>query len=345
MKAGGVTPTVLQQLVFNLLAQLGVFYEHGADVLLALAQALAPEGEPGAALLDDLVLYAQVDELALAAHAGAVEDIHQGLAEGRRHLVLDHLDARAVAVGLFLIFKALDAANVYADTGVELERVAAGGRFRAAVAGHAYLHADLVDEHHHRAGLVDGAGELAQGVAHKPGLAAHLGLAHLALKFGLGNKRGDGVDDHEVHRVGAHQQVGDFKGLLAEVRLGNKQFLGLNAQAAGIGHVERVFGVDEGRRAAALLALGHQVQGQGRLAGGLRPVDFGDAALGDAAHAKGDVETDGAGGNHRDGDQGGAVVHAHDGPFAELALDGGQRCGERLLAKFFRAGDGLFGHG
>ncbi len=98
------------------------------------------------------------------------------------------------------------------------------------------------------AGLVDGAGQLAERVGHQAGVPADLRFAHRAFEFGLGDKGGHGVDDHEVHRAGTDQHVGDFKGLLSVVGLRDEQFVGFDAKAPGIGHVKRVLGVDEGRR-------------------------------------------------------------------------------------------------
>src|ERR1700686_4109068 len=60
-------------------------------------QPLAPEVEPGAALLDHAPLGPQIDELVEARAAAAVEDVELGLPEGRRELVLDHLHPRPVA--------------------------------------------------------------------------------------------------------------------------------------------------------------------------------------------------------------------------------------------------------
>ena len=62
---------------------------------------------------------------------------------------------------------------------------------------------------------MDGAGQLAERVGHQAGVPADLRFAHRAFEFGLGDKGGHGVDDHEVHRAGTDQHVGDFKGLLA----------------------------------------------------------------------------------------------------------------------------------
>ena len=76
------------------------------DVLAALAEALAVVGEPGAALLDDPVLDAEVEQVAFARDALAVHDVELGLAERRRHLVLDDLDARAAADDLIAVLDA-----------------------------------------------------------------------------------------------------------------------------------------------------------------------------------------------------------------------------------------------
>jgi hypothetical protein len=65
------------------------------------------------------------------------------------------------------------------------------------------------------AGLVEVAGELAQRLAHQPGLQADVAVAHLALDLGPGHERGHRVDDDDVERAGADQHVGDLERLLA----------------------------------------------------------------------------------------------------------------------------------
>ena len=96
--------------------------------------------------------------------------------------------------------------------------------------------------------LGDGAGELAQRLAHEPGLHAHVGVAHLALELGLGDQGGHRVDDHHVDGAGADQRLDDLEGLLAGVRLGDEQIVGADAELAGVADVEGVLGVDEGAR-------------------------------------------------------------------------------------------------
>jgi len=51
-----------------------------------------------------------------------------------------------------------------------------------------------------------------------------------------------------------------------------------------------MLGIDEGADAAALLGLGNGLQRQRGLAGGLRPVDLDDPALGQPANAKRDIK-------------------------------------------------------
>src|SRR4051812_28742668 len=78
------------------------------------------------------------------------------------------------------VLERLDAADVEPDGRVELERLATGRRLGAAEED-ADLLAQLVDEDRGRAGLAEGAGDLAQGLAHQPGLQADVRVAHLAL--------------------------------------------------------------------------------------------------------------------------------------------------------------------
>ncbi len=122
--------------------------------------------------------------------------------------------------------------------------------------------------------LGDGAGELAQRLAHEPGLQADVAVAHFAFDFGAGNQGGHRVDDDHVDRVGANEQLADFQRLLAGVGLGDQQIVELDAEPLGPGGIERVLGVDERGHAADLLRVGDDVQRERRFAAGFRPEDF-----------------------------------------------------------------------
>ena len=185
----------------------------------------------------------------------------------------------------------------------------------------AHLLPQLVDEDDHAVGLVDGAGELAEGLAHEPRLQAHVGVAHVALDLRLGHQGRHGVHHHHVDGAGADQGFGDLQGLLAGVRLGHVEIVHVDAQALGINRIESVLRVDEGRRAAHLLSLSHHMEGDGGLAGGLGSEDLDDPSPGDASHAQGDVEVDAARGDGGDVQIGGVVPQLHDGPLAELLFD------------------------
>lgn len=105
------------------------------------------------------------------------------------------------------------------------------------------------------------------------------------------------------------------------VRLRDEQFVGLYAETFGVADVQSVFGVDEGRRAAELLAFGDDVQGERRLARRFGTVNFCDATAGNPSDAECEIKTDGPG-----GDDGNLDVHVvgqtHDRALAEFALDG-----------------------
>ena len=204
-------------------------------------------------------------------HAFAVHDVELDLLERRRELVLDHLDAGLVADHLVALLDRADPADVETHRGVEFQRMTAGRRLGRAV-HHADLHADLVDEDHHRVGAIDRGGELAQRLAHQPRLQAGLAVAHLAFELGARHERGDRIDDEHVDRARAHQRVGDLQRLLAGIGLGNEEIIDIDAELARIDRIERMFGVDEGADAALLLRLRQAMQRQRGLAGGFRPV-------------------------------------------------------------------------
>ena len=184
---------------------------------------------------------------------------------------------------------------------------------------------------------MDGAGELSHGVGHEACLTAHLGFAHGAVEFRLRNEGGHGVDDHDVHRAGTYQHVGDVERLFAVIGLGNEQFVGLDAEAGRIGDIQSVFRVDEGGHAALLLAFRDDVERERRLARGF-------AAARHAADTKRQIEADGTGGD--DGHMNVRPVgQLHDRALAVLAFNGAEGGLERFAAGVFRGNKRLFRHG
>ena len=141
----------------------------------------------------------------------------------------------------------------------------------------------------------DGAGQLAQGLAHQPGLDADERVAHLALDLGARHERRDRVDDDDVDAARADERLGDLERLLAGVRLADEQLVDVDAAGSGVAGIERVLDVDERGDAAALLGLGDDVLADGRLARRLRAEDLRDPAARDAADAEREVEGDRAG--------------------------------------------------
>jgi hypothetical protein len=161
-------------------------------------------------------------------------------------------------------------------------------------------------------------------------------VAHVTLELGLGDQRCHRVDDHQVHRLGAHQHVRDLERLLAVVRLGKKQLLGLDPELLGVGDVERMLGVDEGAHATF-------VQGQGGLARRLRTVHFHDPAARQSSHAQREVESERTG-----ADDGNFPLHAgvpelHQRAFAVLLFDRCHHAGQPLGPVLFSHDEFLSG--
>ena len=181
-------------------------------------------------------------------------------------------------------------------------------------------------------------GQLPKRLAHQPGLEPHVAIAHLAFDFGLGHQRRHRVDDDDVDRAGADQDLDDFERLLAGVRLGDQEILDVDAELLGVVDIERVLGIDVGRHAAGLLDVGGEMKGERGFAGRFRAVDLGDPAAGNAADAGGRVEIDGAGGNGGHPDPRRVGAHPHDGALAELLLDLGDSEPESFAAVGFEPG-------
>ena len=189
-----------------------------------------------------------------------------------------------------------DAADVDAHRRVELQRAAAGRRFRIAE-HHADLLAQLVDEDEARLRLRDDAGELAQRLRHQPRLQAHLRFAHLAFDFRRGTSAATESTTTTSTPFERIEHFDDLERLLAVVGLRDEQVVEVDAELLRVLRVERVLGVDERRHAAELLRLGDDLQRQRRLARRFRAEDLDDAAARHAADAERVVDADRAGGD------------------------------------------------
>src|ERR1035437_9355501 len=308
----------------NFFGKLGLFLQRRLCGVAALADEVTLVGDPRTFLFEYLVLEAEIEERTQLGDALVIHDVELHLGERRGDLVLHDFDLGAVADDLAL--GCLDlflAADVDADRGEEFQRAAAGRRLGVAE-HHADFFANLVREDAHALGLADDGGETTHGLGHQPGLASHRHVAHLAVELGAGCERGDGVEHDDVDRVGADERLHDVERVLAAVGLGNEEIVELHADDTGVFRVERVLDVDERSEAAFFLRLGDDTEAKGGFARGFRAVDFDDAALGQAADAEREVDGERAGGERLDLHLGRAA-EAHDGAFAKLFRDGGQR--------------------
>ena len=199
------------------------------------------------------------------------------------------------------------------------------GKRHQAVAGDAAEHdADLlpqlVDEDGDRLRAVEVGGQLAQRLAHQPGLEADVGVAHLPLDLGPGHEGGHRVDHDHVERARPDQHVGDLEALLPGVGLGDQQVVDVDADGLGVHRIHGVLGVDVGAGAAVALGLGHHVHGQGGLPRRLGPEDLHDPPPGEPADPERHVEGERPCGDHLDLHVG-VLAQPHDRALAELLLD------------------------
>ena len=126
--------------------------------------------------------------------------------------------------------------------------------------------------------LAIAAGELAERLAHEPGLQADVRVADFAVEFLLGHQGGHRVDHDHVDGVRFDEHLGDVHRLFAAAGLADEQHFQIDAELLGPAGIEGVFGIDEGGDAAGLLGLGDDVQGERGLAARFGAEDFDDAA-------------------------------------------------------------------
>src|SRR5215470_13638998 len=68
-------------------------------------------------------------------------------------------------------------------------------------------------------------------------------VAHVAFEFGLGDERGDRVNDDDIAPPGADERFRDFEGLFAVVGLRDEEIVDIHAELAGVNGIKRVLGV------------------------------------------------------------------------------------------------------
>ena len=255
--------------------------------------------EPRSGLLHDIDLQRHVKYRSFFGNPLAVQHVELSSLERWSHLVLDDLDLGAIAYSLITILDGLDTSNIHADGRVELQRLAAGGRFRIAEE-HTDLLSKLVDENGGGARLSQSASHLTQCLAHQSRLQTDVAVAHFTFDFGLRHQCSHGIDDDHVKRTRTNQHIRDFQRLLAVLRLGNNQRISIDAELARIDRVKRMFRIDERGDATVFLGIGHHMQRQCGLAGGFRTINLHDTALRQAADTQCHIQCQRSSRNHLD---------------------------------------------
>ena len=306
--------------------------------LFSLADQFAVELQPGALLFDHPVFDPHIQNAPFLVDAMVENDVELSFGERRGDFVLDDLHLDVIADGVACgVLDGVLATDVDADAGVEFQRLAAGRGFR--VAEHdADFFAQLIGENAGGLGLAQNGSQLAQRLAHQPGLHAHRGHAHLAFEFGLGHEGGNRIDHDHVEGVRAGERFADRQRLLAAVGLRDQQVVEIDAELLCVGRIERMFGVDKRRQASRLLRVGDEVQHQGRLAAGFRSENLDHPTARHAPDAQRQVERERAGGDHVDFDLRAGISQPHDASVAVGFGDAGNGRVEIALARWGNPG-------
>ena len=109
--------------------------------------------------------------------------------------------------------------------------------------------------------------DLSHRLRHESSVRAHLCIAHFAFDLGAWRECSDGIDDNDIERRRANKLLENIERLLAEFWLGENQLFDVDAKTLRIANIERMFGIDKGRVAAALLGFSDDVQAKRCFAG------------------------------------------------------------------------------
>ena len=180
----------------------------------------------------------------------------------------------------------------------------------------------MVEEDHGAVRFADDGREFAERLTHETRLESHLSVSHFSFDFSTRGEGSDGVDDHNVYRVGTNERFNDFETLLTRVGLGEEQIVNVHSDAFGVSRIECVFGVNKGGLASALLNFSNHVKGERGFTGTFWTVDFDHTAFWNST-AERQIERNGAGWN-------GFNIHVfgfsqfHDGPRSETLFNLGK---------------------
>ena len=109
---------LLTYLLLNPLEDIGVLIliEKLDCPVPSLANSDILERMPGPGTLDDLMLDSEIEQVTDIRNTLVEDNVKLRLAEGSRHLVLDHLDPRAVAAELVSILDRRDTAHIRSES-------------------------------------------------------------------------------------------------------------------------------------------------------------------------------------------------------------------------------------
>src|SRR5207253_1783737 len=121
-------------------------------ILSSLSHSFSFIGEPSAALLDDSLFDAQVDEITFLGNSRPVQDVELSFPKGRSHFVLYDFDFGATAGYFVAVFDRSHASYVDTNRCIKLKCPPTRGSFWVAEHHPDFL-SDLVDKNHAGLGL------------------------------------------------------------------------------------------------------------------------------------------------------------------------------------------------
>ena len=142
-------------------------------------------GVPRPCLLDDTLLYSELQNLTRSVNTSSVQNLKFSLPKRRRDFIFHHFHPGFVANDFIALFHGTNSPYIESYGGVKLQRITTRSGFGRAE-HHTDFHSDLIDKNHHGVGLFYVASHFSQRLTHEPSLQSNMRVPHIALDFRSG---------------------------------------------------------------------------------------------------------------------------------------------------------------
>ena len=158
-----------------------------------------------------------------------------------------------------------------------------------------------------------------------------MAVSHISLNLLSWNKSSHRVNYNDINRSGAHHGLCDLKRLISAVRLGNIQFININADIFRINRIQCMLCINKPGNSASFLYFRNHVESHRRLTAGFRPVNLNHTTFRNPSESQRKIQAQTARGNSLNRNMRTGISKPHHRAFSEILF----QLGDRRIQRFF----------